>query len=104
MESFEIKKKFGSPKAIFFPTEIVIQRKKESIIIPIDCIEKIIYCKPTVTNYLPILNLGSTPKLMRIELNTEINKRTRYALVVGYKEVIEIQKFFQKEILIVNAM
>lgn len=90
----------ATSKAIFYPTEIVLIKKEKNITINIDDIDIVSYNKPKIANYLPVLNLGSTPKLFEIRLNKEINCKKVYTIVIKYKEVLKIQQFFQKTIYI----
>ena len=72
-------------KFTFYPEGIVISKKKGNIVIKIENIEIISYNKPKVTDYLPILNLGATPKLFRIRLIEKINGKIEYVLAVEYE-------------------
>ena len=72
-------------------------RKKGNITIHVDDIEYISYDVP---NYWLVVLCpgGSTPKAFRIHLKREINGGKVYCLIIKYKDVLKLQKFFQKEI------
>jgi len=104
MEQLTIKNidKFAFKRVTFYPTEIVITRKKEKIVISVDDIETIFYDNPTAINYLiPVLGAVIT-KIFEIHLKKDINGRKMYPLIVQPKDAEKLQKFFQKEIIFLN--
>jgi hypothetical protein len=93
MECLELK------KAIFYPTEIALLRKKGDIIIRINDIEWIEYTKPTFLNYFFASGLfpGSTfPGYLNIHLNKKINKSKSYFVKIKNRDFPKLPKVYRK--------
>ena len=90
-------------KVIFYPEKIVLLKKKGNVEISIDEIKHIYYEKPSFLQTLIGLGLAvGNGNVMEIVLNKEKKGKQKYFLIVKYKYVLDLKKFFRKEIFIIN--
>lgn len=94
MKSFKLK------NVIFNPTEIVLIRRKDNIIIDVNDIEKIRYIRASLINYLisPTWFGGTYPNRLQIHMNKKIGKTKLYLVRMKYKEFLELPSIYREKI------
>lgn len=78
-------------RAIFTPTQIIIKKKKRNIVIPLSEVDKILYAKFSIKNYLS-LGIGDcrTTNILYIYLKEKINGRKLYSFYIKYCDLVKI--------------
>lgn len=86
-------------KAKFTSNQIVIKRRRENIIIPIEKIEKLLYAKFSIKNYLS-LGFGDcrSPGALYIYLKEKINNKSMYCFFIKYNNLEKIPEKIYKKI------
>lgn len=85
-------------KAIFTSNQIIIKKKKQSIIIPLNKVDKLLYAKFSIKNYLS-LGFGEprTTGVLYIYLNEKINNKKMYCFFIKYDNLTKIpERIFNK--------
>ncbi|MDE6660810.1 MAG: hypothetical protein K2J93_03165 [Anaeroplasmataceae bacterium] len=77
-------------KVQFTSKEMIIKKKKDNFIIPLDNIKEMEYTKKTFLNYLLIFGLSVSPGWLQIKFKNKIEKRKSYSLKIKYED---LQKF-----------
>ena len=78
-------------KAIFTFNQIIIKRKKQNIIIPLTKVDRLLYAKFSIKNYLS-LGFGDyrTTGALYIYLNEKINNKKMYSFFIKYNNLVQI--------------
>ena len=78
-------------KAIFTSNQIIIKKKKENIVIPLTKVDKLLYAKFSIKNYLS-LGFGDyrTTGALYIYLNERINNKNMFCFFIKYDNLIQI--------------
>ena len=86
-------------KAIFTSNQIIIKKKKENIVIPITKVDKLLYAKFSIKNYLS-LGFGDyrTTGALYIYLNEKINNKNMYCFFIKYNNLKQIPENIYKKI------
>lgn len=86
-------------KAIFTSNQIIIKKKKQNIVIPLTKVDKILYAKFSIKNYLS-LGMGDckTTSALYIYLNESINKKNMYCFFIKYSNLTQIPENIFKKI------
>ncbi len=86
-------------KAIFTSNQIIIKKKKQNIVIPLTKVDKLLYAKFSIKNYLS-LGIGDwrTTSALYIYLNENINKKNMYCLFIKYGNLVQIPENILKKI------
>lgn len=94
-----IKMEIEFKRAIFTSDQIIIKKKKQNIIIPLSKVDRMLYAKFSIKNYLS-LGFGDThaTNALYIYLNEKINKRKMYCFFIKYDDLIKIPKNIFKKI------
>ena len=86
-------------KAIFTTNQIIIKKKKQNIVIPLSKVDKLLYAKFSVKNYLS-LGFGDwrTTSVLYIYLKDKINNKKIYCLFIKYDNLVKIPENIYKKI------
>lgn len=86
-------------KAIFTSNQIIIKKKKQNIVIPLDKVDKLLYAKFSIKNYLS-LGFGDwrTTGALYIYLNEKINNKNMYCFFIKYDNLVQIPENIYKKI------
>lgn len=86
-------------KAIFTSKQIIIKKRKQNIIIPLENIEELFYAKCSLKNYL-LLGIGErrTIGALYIYLKEKINGKKMYCFFIKYENLSKIPKNIYKMI------
>ncbi len=86
-------------KAIFTSNQIIIKKRKQKIIIPLEKIEELFYAKCSFKNYL-LLGIGEcrTIGALYIYLKEKINRKKMYCFFIKYENLSKIPKNIYKMI------
>lgn len=86
-------------KAIFTSNQIIIKKKKQNIVIPLAKVEKLLYAKFSIKNYLS-LGIGDwrTTGALYIYLNEKINNKNMYCFFIKYDNLVQIPENIYKKI------
>ena len=78
-------------KAIFTSNQIIIKKKKQNIIIPLTKVDRLLYAKFSIKNYLS-LGFGDyrTTGALYIYLNEKINNKKMYCFFIKYDNLVRI--------------
>ncbi len=78
-------------RVIFNSSQIIIKKKKQNIIIPLEKIDRMLYAKFTIKNYLS-LGFGDVrvPGGLYIYLNEKINNKKMYCFFIKYDNLKKI--------------
>ena len=78
-------------KAIFTSNHIIIKKKKQNIIIPLTKVDRLLYAKFSIKNYLS-LGFGDyrTTGALYIYLNEKINNKNMYCFFIKYDNLVRI--------------
>ena len=78
-------------KAIFTSNQIIIKKKKQNIIIPLTKVDRLLYAKFSIKNYLS-LGFGDyrTTGALYIYLNEKINNKNMYCFFIKYDNLVRI--------------
>lgn len=87
MEEMQIEFK----KAIFTSDQIIIKKKKQNIIIPLTKVDRLLYAKFSIKNYLS-LGFGDyrTTGALYIYLNEKNNNKNMYCFFIKYDNLVRI--------------
>ena len=80
-------------KAIFTSNQIIIKKRKQNIVIPLCKVDKLLYAKFSIKNYLS-LGFGDwrTVGGLYIYLNEKINNKKIYCFFIKYNNLTKIPK------------
>ncbi len=86
-------------KAIFTSNQIIIKKKKENIVIPLTKVDKLLYAKFSIKNYLS-LGFGDyrTTGSLYIYLNEKINNKNMYCFFIKYDNLVQIPENILKKV------
>jgi len=86
-------------RAIFSTNQIIIKKRKQNIIIPLVKVDKLLYAKFSIKNYLS-LGLGDwrTTGGLYIYLNEKINNKKMYCFFIKYDNLTKIPENIFKKI------
>lgn len=86
-------------KAIFTTNQIIIKKKKQNIVIPLSKVDKLLYAKFSVKNYLS-LGFGDwrTTSVLYIYLKDKINNKKIYCFFIKYDNLVKIPENIYKKI------
>ena len=86
-------------RAIFTPNQIIIKKKKQNIVIPLDKVDKLLYAKFSIKNYLS-LGFGDwrTTGALYIYLNEKIDNKNMYCFFIKYDNLVQIPENIYKKI------
>lgn len=86
-------------KAIFTSNQIIIKKKKQNIVIPLTKVEKLLYAKFSIKNYLS-LGFGDyrTTGALYIYLNEKINNKNMYCFFIKYDNLVQIPENVLKKV------
>lgn len=86
-------------KAIFTDCQIIIKKRKQNIVIPLNKIDRILYAKCSIKNYLS-LGFGDwrVPGGLYIYLKQKINNKKMYCFFIKYDDLIKIPENIFKRI------
>ena len=86
-------------KAIFTSNQIIIKKKKQNIVIPLDKVDKLLYAKFSIKNYLS-LGFGDwrTTGALYIYLNEKIDNKNMYCFFIKYDNLVQIPENIYKKI------
>lgn len=92
-------KKVEFKKAIFTDCQIIIKKRKQNIVIPLNKIDRILYAKCSIKNYLS-LGFGDwrVPGGLYIYLKQKINNKKMYCFFIKYDDLIKIPENIFKRI------
>ncbi len=78
-------------KAIFTSDQIIIKKKKQNIIIPLTKVDRLLYAKFSIKNYLS-LGFGDyrTTGALYIYLNEKNNNKNMYCFFIKYDNLVRI--------------
>lgn len=84
--------------AIFTSNQIII-KKKNNIVIPLTNVDKLLYAKFSIKNYLS-LSIGDwrTTGALYIYLNQKINNKNMYCFFIRYSNLVQIPENILKKI------
>lgn len=85
-------------RAIFSTNQIIIKKRKQNIIIPLVKVDKLLYAKFSIKNYLS-LGFGDwrTTGGLYIYLNEKINNKKMYCFFIKYDNLTKIpENIFNK--------
>lgn len=86
--------KVDLPKVAFTSTEMIIKRKKNDFIIPLNNIKEIHYTKKSFLNYLLIYGLTVYPGWLQVNFKAKMGKRKNYSIKIKYKDLLKFPKQF----------
>lgn len=86
-------------KAIFTSNQIIIKKKKQNIVIPLTKVDKLLYAKFSIKNYLS-LGFGDyrTTGALYIYLNEKINNKNMYCFFIKYDNLVQIPENVLKKV------
>lgn len=86
-------------KAIFTSNQIIIKKRKQNIIIPLTKVDKLLYAKFSIKNYLS-LGFGDyrTTGALYIYLNEKINNKNIYCFFIKYDNLVQIPENILKRV------
>lgn len=86
-------------KAIFTSNQIIIKKKKNNIVIPLTKVDKLLYAKFSIKNYLS-LGFGDyrTAGALYIYLSEKINNKNMYCFFIKYDNLVQIPENIFKKI------
>lgn len=86
-------------KVIFTSNQIIIKKKKQNVVIPLSKVDKLLYAKFSIKNYLS-LGLGDwrATGVLYIYLKEKINKKTMYCFFIKYDNLVQIPENIYKKI------
>jgi len=86
-------------KAIFTSNQIIIKKKKQNIVIPLTKVDKLLYAKFSIKNYLS-LGFGDyrTTGALYIYLNEKINNKNMYCFFIKYDNLVQIPEIVLKKV------
>ena len=86
-------------KAIFTSNQIIIKKKKQNVVIPLSKVDKLLYAKFSIKNYLS-LGLGDwrATGVLYIYLNEKINNKKIYCFFIKYENLVQIPENIYKKI------
>lgn len=86
-------------KAIFTSNQIIIKKKKQNIVIPLTKVDKLLYAKFSIKNYLS-LGFGDyrTTGALYIYLNEKINNKNMYCFFIKYDNLVLIPENVLKKV------
>ena len=86
-------------KAIFTSNQIIIKKKKQNIVIPLTKVDKLLYAKFSIKNYLS-LGFGDyrTTGVLYIYLNEKINNKNMYCFFIKYDNLVQIPENVLKKV------
>lgn len=86
-------------KAIFTSNQIIIKKKKQNIVIPLTKVDKLLYAKFSIKNYLS-LGFGDyrTTGALYIYLNEKINNKNMYCFFIKYDNLVQIPEYVLKKV------
>lgn len=86
-------------KAIFTSNQIIIKKKKQNIVIPLTKVDRLLYAKFSIKNYLS-LGFGDyrTTGALYIYLNEKINNKNMYCLFMKYDNLVQIPENMLKRV------
>ena len=93
-----VSKELKLKKIMFYENQIIIKKRKQNIIIPLECVDKILYAKFSLKNYLT-LGFGDwrTTGVIYIYLNENIANKKLYCFFLKYKSLNKMpEKIYQK--------
>jgi len=80
-------------KAIFTSNQIIIKKKKQNIVIPLDKVDKLFYAKFSIKNHLSLCyGCNLTTGALYIYLNEKINNKKIYCFFIKYDNLTKIPK------------
>ncbi len=84
---------------LFKPSEIIIEKKNDKIIINVKDINRVDYVKPNLLNYLVSSTWfgGTYPGRLQIHLNRKIGNSKLYLVRLKYKEFLELPQVYRKK-------
>lgn len=88
-----VKMEIEFKKAIFTSNRIIIKKKKQNLVIPLAKVDKLLYAKFSIKNYLS-LGFGDwrTTGALYIYLNEKINNKKIYCFFIKYDNLTKIPK------------
>ena len=86
-------------KAIFTSNQIIIKKKKENIVIPLTKVDKLLYAKFSIKNYLS-LGFGDyrTTAALYIYLSEKVNNKNMYCFFIKYDNLGQIPENILKKV------
>lgn len=86
-------------KAIFTSNQIIIKKKKQNIVIPLTKVDKLLYAKFSIKNYLS-LGFGDyrATGALYIYLNEKINNKNMYCFFIKYDNLVQIPENVLKKV------
>lgn len=86
-------------RAIFTSNQIIIKKKKQNIVIPLTKVDKLLYAKFSIKNYLS-LGFGDyrTTGALYIYLNEKINNKNMYCFFIKYDNLVQIPENVLKKV------
>ena len=86
-------------KAIFTANQIIIKKRRQNIVIPLSKVDKLLYAKFCIKNYLS-LGFGDwrTTGGLYIYLNEKINNKKIYCFFIKYDNLTKIPENIFKKI------
>lgn len=86
-------------KAIFTSDQIIIKKRKQNIVIPLDKVDRMLYAKFTIKNYFALIAYGKYgPGGLYIQLKEKINNKKMYCFYIKYENIIKVPKNIYKKI------
>ena len=86
-------------KAIFTSNQIIIKKRKQNVVIPLSKVDKLLYAKFSIKNYL-LLGFGDwrTTGVLYIYLKEKINNKKIYCFFIKYDNLVKIPEIIYKKI------
>lgn len=86
-------------KAIFTPNQIIIKKRKQNVVIPLTKVDKLLYAKFSIKNYLS-LGFGDwrTTGVLYIYLKEKINNKKIFCFFIKYDDLVRIPENIYKRI------
>lgn len=86
-------------RAIFTSNQIIIKKKKQNIVIPLTKVDKLLYAKFSIKNYLS-LGFGDyrTTGALYIYLNEKINNKNMFCFFIKYDNLVQIPENVLKKV------
>lgn len=86
-------------KEIFTTNQIIIKKKKQNVVIPLSKVDKLLYAKFSIKNYL-LLGFGDwrTTGVLYIYLKEKINNKKIYCFFIKYDNLVKIPEIIYKKI------
>lgn len=86
-------------KAIFTSDQIIIKKRKQNIVIPLDKVDRMLYAKFTIKNYFALIAYGKYgPGGLYIHLKEKINNKKMYCFYIKYENIIKVPKNIYKKL------